>query len=233
MFSSVALLLSTLAIVEPVPVDEDGFIQIFDGKTLTGWEESAKGAEPAWTVKDGVIHADGDKARNYLTYAKHDLADFELKLQYRFPKKKGNSGISIRARKDPTGKRDFQSYHADFGHVGIGKQVLGAWDFHTPGRKEHACFRGDRLVIAEDDSPTVTKIDGAITAEEINKGEWNSVHLIVRGNTFKFFINGKPASEFTEHLPAERRLDKGMLQLQLHDPGMVVEFKDIWIKMGE
>ena len=42
----------------------------------------------------------------------------------------------------------------DLGHVGIGKNVLGAWDFHTPGRKEHACFRGDRLVIDENDRPT-------------------------------------------------------------------------------
>lgn len=212
---------------------EEGFVRIFDGESLAGWKESSTAAEPAWTVRDGVIHADGDKARNYLTYEKHDLADFELKLQYRFPEKKGNSGINLRARVDPTGKRDFQSYHADLGHVGIGGQVLGAWDFHTPGRKEHACFRGDRLVIAEDDSPTVTKIAGAITAGEIHKGGWNSVHLIVRGNRFQFFINGKPASEFTEHLPAGKRLDRGMLQLQLHDPGMVVEFKDIWLKVLE
>src|SRR5690242_20292576 len=31
--------------------DKDGFITIFDGKTLDGWE----GLEDYWTVKDGVI----------------------------------------------------------------------------------------------------------------------------------------------------------------------------------
>ena len=144
---------------------------------------------------------------------------------------KGNSGVNIRARKDETGRRDFQAYHIDFGHVGIGDQVLGAWDFHTPGRREHACHRGQRLVIDENDNPTVVPIDGAVTLGDIHKDDWNDVHVIVRGNNFKFSINGKPASEFTENLPPERRLDKGMIQLQLHDPGMIVHFRDLRIKI--
>lgn len=210
--------------------DEKGFVSIFDGKSLKGWEETPSKATKAWSVKDGIIIGEGDKGRGYLVYENHELADFELKLSYRFVGK-GNSGISIRAIEDKTGKRDFQSYHADIGHVGIGKQVLGAWDFHTPGRKEHACFLGDRLVIDKDDKPTVTPIEGAATEADIKKGEWNEVHLIVKGNHFKFFINGKPASEFTEHLPEAKRLHRGMIQLQLHDPGMIVHFKDIRLKV--
>ena len=45
------------------------------------------------------------------------------------------------------------------------------------------------------------------------------------------YIIGKVASEFTEHLPKNRRLKRGMLQLQLHDPGMVVEFKNLRLKI--
>ena len=115
-------------------------------------------------------------------------------------------------------------------HEHLLHQVLGAWDFHTLGRREHACFRGDRLTIDENDNPTVTKIDGAVTIDDIRKGDWNDVHVIVKGNNFKFSINDKPASEFTEHLAPERRLKKGMIQLQLHDPGMVVQFKNLRIK---
>ncbi len=210
--------------------DEEGFLSIFDGKTLKGWEAIPAKTSKAWTVKDGMIVGDGDKGRGYLVYEKKQIADLELKLSYRFPAK-GNSGISIRARKDETGKRDFQSYHADLGHLGIGKQVLGAWDFHTPGRREHDCFRGDRLVIDKDDKPTVAKIEGAVTKDDIKKGDWNKVHVIARGNNFKLFINGKLASEFTEHLKKEKRLESGMIQLQLHDPGMIVHFKDIRLKI--
>ena len=208
----------------------DGFVSIFDGRTLKGWEAMPVETAPAWTVKDGMIVGDGDKGQGYLTFENRQIADMEIKLKYRFPDE-GNSGISIRAREDETHKRHFQCYHADFGHVGIGKQVLGAWDFHTPGRREHACFRGDSLVIDENDKPTVTKIQGTVTLKDIKQGDWNAVHVIARGNHFQFFINGKLSSEFTEHLPMEKRLHRGMIQLQVHDPGMVVQFKDIRLKI--
>ena len=210
--------------------DDDGFVRIFDGTTLNGWYALPADSAKAWDVKDGAIVGDGDKGRGYLVYQNKELSDLEIKLSYRFPGK-GNSGIDVRARKDKTGRRQLQSYHADLGHVGIGKQVLGAWDLHTPGRREHACFRGTRLVIDKNDKPHVTQIKGAVTAKDIKQSAWNDVHIIAKGNNFKFFINGKPASEFTENIPQEKRLDKGMITLQLHDPGMVVQFKDIRIKL--
>jgi hypothetical protein len=211
---------------------EPGFVSMFDGKTLKGWSTMPKKASKAWSVKDGEIVGDGDKGRSYLVYDKHDIADFQMKLSYRFPGK-GNSGINIRAIKDKTRRRAFQAYHVDLGHVGIGERVLGAWDFHTPGRREHACFRGDRLVIDENDKPTVTKIKDAVTAADIHKGDWNHVHVIAKGNNFRFYINGKLSSEFTEHLDKERRLNSGMIQLQIHDPGMVVKFKQLRLNTGE
>jgi len=225
-----ALLAGVCLVAQGEEKDEDGFVSIFDGKTLDGWEAMPAEIAPAWMVRDGVIVGDGDKGIGYLTYENKDIADLELKLSYRFPGK-GNSGVSIRACEDETGKRHFKSYHADLGHVGIGDNILGAWDFHTPGRKEHECRRGHRLVIDEDDNPAVSKIENAVTLEDIDKGGWNTVHVIVKGNNFKFFINGKLSSEFTEHLPSERRLHRGMLQLQIHDPGMIVHFKDIRLKI--
>ena len=207
------------------------FVSIFDGKTLKDWEAIPANTSAAWTVKDGMIVGNGDKGRGYLTYSPNkEVADLELKFSYRFPGK-GNSGVSIRAIPDKTGKRHFQSYHADIGHVGIGKNVMGAWDFHTPGRKEHRCFRGDRLVIGKDDKPTITPIENSLTKSDINKGNWNTVHIVAKGNNFKLFINGKLSSEFTERLPVIKRLKRGMIQFQLHDPGMIVHFKDLHLKV--
>ncbi len=227
----VGLALGALGWTTAQSADKDGFISIFDGKTLKGWEAMPAKTASAWTVQDGMIVGNGDKGRGYLTYSPNkNVANLELKFSYRFPGK-GNSGVSIRAVVDKTRKRDFQSYHADLGHLGIGKNVMGAWDFHTPGRKEHRCFRGDQLVIGEDDKPTITAIKDALTAADIRKGDWNSVHIIAKGNNFKLFINGKLSSEFTEHLPETKRLKKGMIQLQLHDPGMIVHFKDLRLKL--
>ena len=227
----VGLALGALGWATAQAAGKDGFVSIFDGKTLKGWEAMPARTAPAWTVQDGIIVGNGDKGRGYLTYAPNkNVADLELKFSYRFPGK-GNSGVSIRAIDDKTRKRDFQSYHADIGHLGIGKNVMGAWDFHTPGRREHRCFRGDRLVIDENDKPAITPIEGALTAADIKKGDWNHVHIIARGNNFKLFINTKLSSEFTEHLPEVKRLKKGMIQFQLHDPGMIVHFKNLYLKV--
>ena len=226
-----ANLLLVLTFTTAPAAGKDGFVSMFDGKTLKGWEATPARTAGAWTVKDGMIMGNGDKGRGYLTFAANkDVADLELKFSYRFPGK-GNSGVNIRSIPDKTRRRDFQSYHADLGHLGIGKNVMGAWDFHTPGRREHRCFRGDRLVIAEDDKPTITPIKNALTAADIRKGDWNAVHIIAKGNNFKLYINGKLSSEFTEHLPQAKRLKGGMIQLQLHDPGMIVHFKDLRIKV--
>lgn len=230
LFAYCVLALSWLTTLSAAENDGAGFVHIFDGKTLKGWHAIPANSSKAWKVKDGAIIGNGDLGRGYLAYENKNLTDFEIKLSYRFPGK-GNSGIDVRARVDKTGRRALQSYHADLGHAGIGKQVLGAWDFHTPGRKEHACFRGTRLVIDENDKPHVTKIAGSLTTEDIKKGGWNDVHIIAKGNNFKFFINGKLASEFTENIEKEKRLDQGMITLQIHDPGMVVQFKDIRIKL--
>ena len=226
-----ANLLFVVIITTAQAAGKDGFVSMFDGKSLKGWEATPARTAGAWTVKDGMIVGNGDKGRGYLTFAANkNVADLEMKFSYRFPGK-GNSGVNIRSIRDKTRRRDFQSYHADLGHLGIGKNVMGAWDFHTPGRREHRCFRGDRLVIAEDDKPTSTPIEGALTAADIRKGDWNHVHIIAKGNNFKLYINGKLSSEFTEHLPRTKRLKSGMIQLQLHDPGMIVHFKDLQLKV--
>ena len=227
----VTTLLLFLGLASVQGAAKDGFVSMFDGKTLKGWEATPVKIAPAWTVQDGMIVGNGDKGRGYLTYtANKNVADLELKFSYRFHGK-GNSGVNIRAIPDKTRRRDFQSYHADLGHLGIGKNVMGAWDFHTPGRREHRCFRGDRLVIAENDQPTITPIKNALTAADIRKGDWNHVHIIVEGNRFQLFINGKLSSEFTEHLPQAKRLQSGMIQLQLHDPSMIVQFIDLQLKV--
>ena len=86
-------------------------------------------------------------------------------------------------------------------------------------------------MIAEDDKPTITPIEDALGVGDIKKGGWNSVHIIAKDNNFKLYINGKLSSEFTEHLPPAKQLKKGMIQLQLHDPGMIVYFKDLKLKV--
>lgn len=235
--AAVLMALTSITPANSLPAADDaadqGFVSMFDGTTLDGWAVTPPSAKSAWTVENGMIVGVGEQGRSYLVYDRNrNVANFEMRLRYRFPGA-GNSGVSIRAVVDETEKRGFKSYHADFGHLGIGKNVLGAWDFHTPGRTEHRCFRGDSLVIAEDDTPVIAPINDALTATDIRKGDWNDVRIIAKENHFELYINGKLSSEFTEHLPKQKRLHSGMIQLQLHDPGMIVHFKDLRIRIDD
>ena len=209
--------------------DAEGFISLFDGKTLSGWNAVPKESASDWSVSNGAIVGFGSEDRlSYLVFQDKNLADFELKLSYRMATD-GNTGVEIRSRVDLTGKRPFEGYHADLGHVGIGAHILGAWDFHFAKRKEYPCDRGTKLVIDADGKPHHTKISGALTKADIRKGQWNEIHIIARGRHCQFFINGKIASEFIDHLE-EERLKSGAIGLQIHDKGMTVEFKDLRLK---
>ena len=99
---TVMVALLTIQVTAAKP--DKGFIKIFDGKTLDGWEAMPAKTAFAWSVEDGMIVGNGAKARSYIVYQNKEVADLELKFAYRFPGK-GNSGVSIRAIVDPTGKR--------------------------------------------------------------------------------------------------------------------------------
>jgi len=217
--------------MEIMPADnvaDEGFVSIFDGRTLEGWRSVPADNLKDWSVRDGILVAKGSENKLvYLVYEDEQLADFELKLHYRMVTK-GNSGVEIRGRADKSGKRPFEGYHADFGHVGIGPKVLGAWDFHFASREEYDCQRGTSLVIDPDGKTHRTQINGALTEDDLNKHDWNRLHIVARGNHLWFSINGKPASEFTDSKP--ERLTSGIIGLQIHDAEMVVEFKDILLK---
>jgi hypothetical protein len=208
---------------------KNGFVSIFDGKTLSGWHAMPEDCMDDWSVSNGIIVGEGSEDRlAYLVYDDYNLKNFELKLSYRLPGD-GNTGVEIRSRIDTTGKRPFEGYHADLGHVGIGPQVLGAWDFHFAEREEYPCERGTRLVIDHDGETHFSDIPDALEPENVNKHKWNTIHVVVLDNNFRFFINGKLSSEFTDNF--SDALTHGAIALQIHDKGMRVEFKDIKLKL--
>jgi len=223
-----ALSIIIFAAATSSPAGAEDWKQLFDGKSLNGWFAVPKNSIRDWSIKDGVLVGKGTAKRlSYLMWKDQKLADFELKLKYKMATT-GNTGVEIRCHKDTSGKRPFEGYHADFGHVGIGPNVLGAWDFHFAQRREHPCPRGTSLVINPDQSSKLTKHKDPITLKDINKGDWNEVHVIARGRNLKFYLNGKLSAEFTDNAP--NWFKSGAIGLQIHDKGMEVHFKDIVLK---
>jgi len=215
--------------VQPAIEGDSGFVSMFDGETLDGWHAVPIESASDWSVHNGAIVGHGSADRlSYLVWKDERLTDFELQLRYRVPDK-GNTGVEIRSQRDVTGKRPFEGYHADLGHVGIGPHILGAWDFHFARRKEYPCPRGTRLVIDEDGESHASTIRGALTADDVRRHRWNDVRIIARGKRFQFFINDKLTSEFTD-ASKWGRLDHGAVGLQIHNKGMRVEFKDLRLR---
>ncbi|NQV35181.1 MAG: DUF1080 domain-containing protein, partial [Phycisphaeraceae bacterium] len=76
---------SSVSAQRPRP-DREGFVPIFDGKTLTGWKARAEGF---WTVKDDAITGQTTKehpapVNQFITFDQGTVEDFELKLSFRF-----------------------------------------------------------------------------------------------------------------------------------------------------
>lgn len=76
----------------------DGWVDLFDGRSLTGWSTHVWEDQPVWTVKDGVLSSTGGKGyiRTVGTYR-----NFELSLEARITDSaggRGNSGVYIRCQ---------------------------------------------------------------------------------------------------------------------------------------
>ena len=79
--------------------DHAGFTQLFDGKTLNGWD----GEEGKWNVEDGAIHRHQTvEPRNFVDFGQYHIhfnevfGDFDLKVEFKV--RGGNAGIQYRSR---------------------------------------------------------------------------------------------------------------------------------------
>ena len=99
-----------------LPVDKDGYITLFDGKTLTNWRGYGMDEAPtSWTVEDGCIKLKGSgtgeaqvEGGGDLIFA-HKFKNFTLELEYKVSKG-GNSGIFYLAQEVTTTENGKESY---------------------------------------------------------------------------------------------------------------------------
>ena len=217
--------------VELPKPDADGFITIFNGKDLTGWD----GLEDYWSVKDGVIsgHETKDKSKQtFLVFTGAKVSDFELHLKYKFATEDGNSGIQFRSKLlDPKTFR-VGGYQADFdGKAGYDGSIYD--EAGVAGGRGTMSNRGEKTVWDTDNKRKNEKLpDAAELKKFIKVGEWNEVVLVAKGNHITFTINDHLMTDLTDDSP--KALKEGVLALQLHAGyTMDIQFKDVKIKFLE
>jgi hypothetical protein len=217
--------------------DADGFISLFNGKDLTGWE----GYQGYWSVKDGAITGDETKDNSKQTFlvlsaSKADPAkfgNFELHASYRFTTKAGNSGIQFRSKIIDAKTYRVGGYQAD---IDGGRTYDG-------GIYDEASVAGNRGIMAGRGFKTTWDADNkrknealpGPTAQQLKDmvkgtGDWNAMILTADGNHISIKINGQLMADVFDNSP--KMVKDGVIALQLHSGyTMTVQFKDIKIKL--
>ncbi len=205
---------------------DDGFVSIFDGKTLENWDGNPK----FWRVEEGTITGqttkeNPTKGNTFIVWRGGTTGDFELQLQYRIVN--GNSGVQYRSFEVPDQKWVIGGYQADFE---AGKTYSGI--LYGERFRGILAKRGDKTVIGDDHKPKVVGKVGDTNEiqSKIKVEDWNDYHIIAKGFHFIHKINGVTTIECTDEDQKQRR-DSGVLALQLHaGPPMLVQFRNIRIK---
>ena len=224
---------------------QKGFVQIFDGKTLKGWE----GDPTYWRVENGNIVGEITpatllKRNSFLIWRGGMPADFELTLEFKITKA-GNSGINYRSEELKDIPYALKGYQLDID----GANRYTGQNYEERGRTTLA-YRGQKTTIkaqnAENAEATVqSKIknnawtDLTVTGslgesdallQKIKSEGWNTCHLVAKGNRLQHYINGVLMSEVTDNDMVNGK-SKGMLGMQVHvGPPMKVEYRKIMIK---
>ena len=205
----------------------NGFVKIFDGKTMNGWE----GDTNFWRVEDGsfvgeVTAAKPLKTNTFLIYRGGLPANFEFKAQYRISPE-GNSGVQYRSEELPNIRFALKGYQADID----GADTYTGQNYEERGRGFLA-MRGEKSLLKTDSKPNITGSLGNSDSlkQSIKKGDWNEIHIIAVDNHLQHFINGILMSDATDE-DAKNRKYTGVIGLQVHVmPKMKVEYRNILLK---
>ena len=223
-----ALALAVLCIASGAwaqPKLDPGFVSMFNGKDLTGWE----GKPGGWWVEEGALTAQSTeekplKKHHYLTWAGGEPGDFVLRFSYRIIGEGGNSGIQFRSEKRPDW--DTWGYQAD---IEAGTQWTGCLFQHDRGG---VVMRGFKADIAEDGTKKEEQFaDPAKLMEVVRQGDWNEYEVIARGSKVTLNINGKMMCEVDDR-DAKMACKKGIIAVQMHPgPPYKIQFKNLRIKI--
>ena len=215
----IAVFLVFLSAARPAPAEEinkppEGFVALFNGRDLTGWqglidikrratlteeqrkEEQAKADEKMrahWSVKDGILVFDGKG--DSLQSAK-DYGNFELYVDWRI-QKEGDRGIYLR-----------------------GNPQVQIWDAAANPAGSGGLFNNKKHPSAP------------LSAADRPVGEWNTFWIRMVGDRVtvklndKVVVNDTPLENYWE--PDKPLPARGPIELQNH--GNVLEFRNLYIK---
>lgn len=207
---------------------DDGFQLLFDGETLEGWTPTTENPD-SFFVAGGVLVVRGDRAHLFYSgsVGGADFKNFELKLKV-MTTPGSNSGVYFHTAYQEEGWPD-KGYEAQVNST------------QSDPRKTGSLYAVADMYVAPDEEPFVMKFDGSDifisrpAAPSID-GKWFDYFIRVKDKTITIRVDGVTTVEWTEPEGWDgggRRIDRGTIALQAHDPDSEVRYKDISIKILE
>ena len=204
----VLLILSICCTASARGEDQDGFINLFDGKTLDGWEGNldifrvADGAIVAGTLEESIPH-------NEFLCTEKEYSDFELRLKAKLVGEGRNAGIQLRSKRIPN-HHEVIGYQCDMG----GQPTQNIW-----GALYDESRRRKFLAVGEQ----------AGVRKAFKAGDWNEFVIRCQGNRIQIWLNDFQTVDYTEQ---DDVAQAGIIGLQIHG-GKPAEasYKDIRIKV--
>jgi hypothetical protein len=224
---------------QPDPIDfndHQGWKQIFDGKTLQGWD----GSSEVWHVEDGSLVGESSpehpSGTTNIIWQGGQPANFMLKLEMKLDGEGANGGIQYRSQIVPPSptqhvkypKWNMQGYQADFDYNN--KYTGQLYEQSSP--RGIVAWRGQMVEAQEGRHPRLLATLGSSDELKsyIKVGDWNQYEVIADGNTLIHIINGHVMASLVDNDPTHSQA-KGYIAFEIEGPGVLkISHRNVWLK---
>lgn len=205
------LALAALALAATSPAaSTDGWVSLFDGKTLNGWRNPYTWGETK--VVGNEVHLTAEK--KFFLVTEKSYADFVFEVEIFLPPGKANSGVMFRAHVEPN---KVFGYQAEVDGDPVRQWSGGLYDegrrmwFASPIKGDAASEKAFR-----DRAGAAFKRDG-----------WNTYRITCQGKRLKIEVNGVVTTDVEDSMDAS-----GPIGLQHHgEKGQTYKFRNARIKL--
>lgn len=203
LFLMVLALLAMFA-VGPLSADEaSGWVRLFDGSTLEGWQQ--KNGTATYRVVDGtIVGKTSEGSPNSFLCTTKEYGNFELEFEVKVHDQL-NSGVQIRSKtkEKTTGKGRNDAVGRVYGPQ-VEIEASGAKGAEAGYIYGEATGRG-----------WLTPEDRLIPHKQMRDGQWNHFRVVANGPHIKTWINGQMIADLTDE-EIYKTHPRGFIGLQVH-----------------
>lgn len=202
-----ALVLLTLGFQAPTSAQQDGWVSLFDGKSLDGWKVGENAS--TFSVQDGAIQVFGPRAHLYYVgpVGNHNFTNFEWKADaMTFPG--ANSGMY---------------FHTEYQEGGWPQK---GYEVQVNNSHTDTIRTGSLYNIVKIEAPPSK--DGEWFTQQINV---TGKRVVIKVNNIQQVDYTEPANVERPADMKGRLISSGTFALQGHDPKSKVLFKNIMVKV--